>query len=123
MNIRRLPSSVLVVVAVCLLSACASIAQSDVEKRAPEIKIYQMDDANTNPHEVVSRPWVDSWRAVFWVPTYPSEEQAVAALQTEAARQGADGLMNVICLDHARPNTEPAILCYGIGIRLRPRQG
>jgi hypothetical protein len=108
----------------CLLSACASIAQSDGEKRAPEVKIFGLGDPNTSRYEVLNRPWVDSWRSAFWVPTYPSEEQAIAALQTEAAaRRGADGLMNVICLDQGRPNTEPAILCYGIGIRLRPRQG
>ena len=47
----------------------------------------------------------------------------IAALQTEAARRGADALMNVICLNQGRPNTEPAIVCYGIGIRLRPSKG
>lgn len=124
MNIRRSRVSALVAVAVYLLSAGASIAQSDVEKRAPEVKmIYELGGPNTSQYEVVSRPWVDSWRSAFWVPTYPSEEQVVAALQTEAARRGADALMNVICLNQARPNTEPAIVCYGIGIRLRPSKG
>src|SRR6476661_3135814 len=100
MNIRRSRVSALVAVAVYLLSAGASIAQSDVEKRAPEVKmIYELGGPNTSQYEVVSRPWVDSWRSAFWVPTYPSEEQAVAALQTEAARRGADALMNVICLN------------------------
>jgi hypothetical protein len=123
MDIRRSRFSALVAVAVYLLSACAGIAQSDVEKRAPEVKIYKLGDPNASRYEVVSRPWVDSWRSAFWVPTYPSEEQAIAALQTEAARGGADALMNVICLNQGRPNTEPAILCYGIGIRIRPSEG
>jgi hypothetical protein len=118
MNIRSSRFPALVAVAVCLLSA--SIAQSDVEKRAPEVKIYESGEPNTSQYEVVSRPWVDSWRSAFWVPTYPSEEQAIAALQAEAARRGADALMNVICLNQGRPNTEPTIVCYGIGIRLRP---
>ena len=123
MNIRRSRFSVLVALAVYLLSAGTSIAQGNVEKRAPEVKIYKLGDPNTSQYEVVSRPWVDSWRSAFWVPTYPSEEQAIAALQTEAARRGADGLMNVSCLNQGRPNTEPAVLCYGIGIRLRPSNG
>ncbi len=123
MNIRRSRFSVVVALAVYLLSAGTSIAQSDIEKRAPEVKIYKLGDPNTNQYEVVSRPWVDSWRSAFWVPTYPSEEQAIAALQTEATRGGADALMNVTCLNQGRPNTEPAILCYGIGIRLRPSKG
>jgi hypothetical protein len=123
MNIRHLRFSALVAIAVYLLCACASIAQSDGEKRAAEVKIFGLGDPNTSRYEVVSRPWVDSWRSALWVPTYPSEEQALAALQTEAARRGADGLMNVSCLNQGRPNAEPAILCYGIGIRLRPSNG
>ncbi len=123
MNISRSRSLVLVAVALCLLSARASVAQSDIEKRAPEVKIYEFGGLNTSQYEVVSRPWGDSWRSAFWVPTYRSEEQAIAALQTEAARHGADALMNVICLNQGRPNTEPAIVCYGIGIRLRPSKG
>ena len=121
MDIRRSRFSALVVVAGCLLSAGASIAASDGEMRASEIRIYQLGDPDASPYEVVSRPWVDSWRSALWVPTYPSEEQAIAALQNEAARGGADALMNVICLNQGRPNAEPAILCYGIGIRLRPK--
>src|SRR4029453_15663275 len=44
-------------------------------KRPPEVKIYEMGDRNASQYVVVSRPWVDSWRSAFWVPTYPSEEQ------------------------------------------------
>jgi uncharacterized protein YbjQ (UPF0145 family) len=61
------------------------------------------------------------------LPTFPSQEQAIAALQTEAASRGADGLLNVNCLDQGRwtwsSKTEPAFLCYGIAIRVRPSQG
>jgi uncharacterized protein YbjQ (UPF0145 family) len=61
------------------------------------------------------------------VPTFPSQEQAIAALQTEAASRGANGLLNVNCLDQGSwswsSKTEPAFLCYGIAIRMRPSQG
>ena len=40
---------------------------------------------------------MESWRAAFWLPTYPSEAEGIASLQTEAGRVGADGLINVIC--------------------------
>jgi hypothetical protein len=122
MNIRRSRFSALVAGAVYLLSAGAGVAQSDVEKRASEVKIYESGGPNTTQYEVVSRLWVDSWRSAFWVPTYPIEELAISALQMEAARRGADALMNVTCLNHSRPNTEPAIVCYGVGIRLRQNQ-
>jgi hypothetical protein len=123
MNVRRSRLLALVAVAVYLVSACASIVQSDNEKRVPEIKIYEGGGLSTIQYEVVSRPWVDSWRSAFWVPTHPNEEQAVAALQAEATRRGADALMNVSCLNLGRPNTEPAIVCYGMGIRLRSSKG
>ena len=109
-----------------MLCAGAGIAQSDVQQGAPQLKIYARGEINASRYDVVGRPWVDSWRSAFWVPTFPSQEQAVAALQTEAARRGADGLFNVNCLDQCRwqwsSNTEPALLCYGIAIRVRPSQ-
>ena len=123
MKIRGFRLLTLVGGAVCVFSAGTVIAQSNVEQRAPELKIYTMGEINASRYEVVGRPWVDSWRSAFWLPTFPSQEQAIAALQTEAARRGADGLLNVICLDQGHwkgsSNTEPAFLCYGIAIRVR----
>ena len=112
----------------CALSAGAGIAQSDVEQRAPELKIYDLGEINLDRYEVVGRPWVDSWwDAAFSLPTFPSQEQAIAALRTEAARRGANGLTNVMCLDQGpsqgSSKMEQAILCYGIAIRVRPGQG
>jgi hypothetical protein len=127
MKIRGSRLSALVAGAVFVLSAGAGIAQSDVEQRAPELKIYASGEISMSRYEVVGRPWVDSWRSAFWLPTFPSQEQAIAALQIEAARRGADGLLNVICLDQGHwklsSNTEPAFLCYGIAIRVRQSSG
>jgi len=127
MNICSSRLSALVAGAACVLCAGAGIAQSDVEQRAADLKIYALGEISSSRYEVVGRPWVDSWRSAFWVPTFASQEQAIAALQTEAARRGADGLLNVNCLDQGRwswsSNTESAFLCYGIAIRVRPSQG
>ena len=61
---------------------------SDVLQGAPRLKIDALGEINVSRYDVVGRPWVDSWRsAFFWVPTFPSQEQAIAALQTEAARR------------------------------------
>jgi len=127
MKIRSSRLSALVAGSAYVLCAGACIAQSDVEQRAPQLRIYAYGEINVSRYDVVGRPWVDSWRSAFWVPTFPSQEQAIAALQTEAARRGADGLLNVNCLDQGpwkwSSNTEPAFLCYGIAIRVRPSQG
>jgi hypothetical protein len=119
--------TVLVAAAACVLGACASITQSDVDPRAGDIKIYALGEINGDRYEVVGRPLTDTWRSAFWLPTHPTREQAVAALQTDAAARGADGLLNVNCLDQGRwqwsSNTEPAFLCYGTAIRVRPSRG
>jgi hypothetical protein len=126
MNARTARISALAA-ALCVFSISAGIAQNNVEKQAPEVRIYKLGELNESRYEAVGRPWADSWRAAFWVPTYPSQEQAIAASQAEAARLGADGLINVICLDQGRSNwwssTDPAIVCSGIAIRIRPGGG
>ena len=127
MRIRSSELTVLVAAAACVLGACAGMAQSDVDPRAGDIRIYALGEIDLDRYEVVGRPSADTWRSAFWLPTYPTREQAVAALQTAAARRGADGLLNVNCLDQGRgqwsSSTEPAFICYGTAIRMRPAPG
>ena len=119
MNIRSLllPSSI--VCAVCALGGCATAPQEPVA----EIRIYKPAELPITPYESVGHVWVDSWRTAFFPPTYPSEDEAVRALRAEAARLGANGIVNVVCLDQNVPrksaNAEPAILCYANAIRVR----
>ncbi len=116
------PFSALVSVAVCVLSGCASTPQSPVEGRATEVPIYESSALHAGQYQVVRRLWGDSWRSAFWLPTFPSEAEAVASLQMEAARLGANGLIYVYCLDQGpskwSSSREPAFLCYGVAIDL-----
>jgi len=127
MKIRSAWLSALVAGSAAALCAGAGIAQGTAEQRAPEIRIYALGEITANRYDVVGRPWGDSWRSAFWVPTFATQEEAIAALRTEAAGRGADGLFNVNCLDQGRwtwtASTEPAFLCYGVAIRVRPGQG
>jgi hypothetical protein len=126
MKIRSLRLCALVAASIGVLDAGLGIAQDDIEQRAAQLKIYTFGEVNMSGYEVVGRPWVDSWRSAFSVPTFASQEQAIAALRTEAVRRGAEGLLNVSCLDQGHwqwsSKTEPAFLCYGIAIRTRPTQ-
>ena len=108
-----------------LFAFCGSAALAQTPAPSvPELRQYTFGDLTPGRYEVVSRQWGDAWRSAFWSPTFPTREQAVAALSNEAAARGADALLNVYCLDQGRwswsSNTEPAILCYAIGIRVRP---
>ena len=115
------------VAAASLLAGCASAPPANVERQAADVKVYGPSELSTNQYEVVSRLWVDSWRTAWRLPTYPSEEAAIASLRAEAARLGADGLVNVGCLREA-PSTwsgsaQPSILCYANAIRIRRSAG
>jgi len=123
MKLRSSRFSALVAVAVCVLSGCASAPQSGVERQGGEVKVYEPEQLAQGQYEVVRHLWVDSWRTAFWLPSDSSEADGIASLQAEAARLGANGLINVSCRDQGHSiwswSREPAILCYGNAIRVR----
>jgi hypothetical protein len=127
MKIRSSVALTLAAVAACVLAGCASTPSTDVERRAADVNVYRMNQLADKRYEVVRYLWADSWRSAFRVPTYPTESDAIAALRTEAARVGADGLINVVCLDQNRSGraagAEPAVFCYGNAIRFRQGEG
>lgn len=56
-----------------------------------------------------------------------SEAEGIALMQDEADRSGADGLINVYCLDRDRSTwsskSGSAFVCYGNAIRVRQSNG
>ena len=123
MQVRSSRFSALVAVAACLLCGCASAPQSGAGRQAAEVRVYEPAQLAQGRYEVVRRLWVDSWRAAFRVPDHSSRAEGIAALRAEAARLGANGLINVDCLDQGHStwswSKQPAILCYGNAIRVR----
>ena len=126
MKIRSACVSGIVASSAYALCAGPGIAQSEGQ-RAPQLRMYTFGEIGMSRFDVVARLPADSWRTAFRLPTFPSQEEAVAALQTEATQLGADALLNVSCLDQGRGklswSTEPAFLCYGVAIRVRTGQG
>ena len=128
MKIRSARLSSIMVALAFVSSTGGGIAQSAGEQPAPQLRMYTVGEINASRYDVVSRLWADSWRSAVWLETFPTQGEAVAALQTEAARRGADALLNVYCFDQGRrwawsTTTEPSFLCYGLAIRVRPGQG
>ena len=126
MKIRfPLPSASIVCLALAL-SGCASVPQGEIDSRAAEIKVYKPPELTGTSYESVGHVWVDSWRTAFYAPTYPSEDEAVRSLRAEAARLGANGLVNIVCLDQNVPkkaaDAQPAVLCYANALRV-PKSG
>lgn len=112
--------------AVCALVGCAGLPAPDSDQRAASLTSRTMSDLNAQGQrfEIGSHIWVDSWRSAFASPTYPTKEEAIAALRAEAASRGADGLLDIVCLNQGQPpwssSTTPSILCYSNGIRFKP---
>jgi hypothetical protein len=106
-----------------VLSGCASAPQSGVERQAAEVKVYEPEQLVQGEYELVRYLWVDSWRTAFWLPRDSSDAEGIASLRAEAARLGANGLVNVSCRDQGHFmwswSRKPAILCYGNAIRVR----
>ena len=108
---------------VCVLSGCASAPKSGVEMQAAQVKIYGPSQLVRGQYDDVRYLWVDSWRTAFSLPTASSEAEGIASLQTEAARLGANGLMNVSCRDQGQYrwpwSRNASMLCNGHAIHVR----
>jgi hypothetical protein len=123
----RLLRPLTVAAASCLACSCASPPQAGSEVRTAPVQAYTANPYVGTPYEVLSPLWAGSWRTALRLPTYPTKDEAIAALQTEAAKLNADALINVSCLDQG-PSTwfksnEPGFLCYGVAIRVARTQG
>jgi len=125
MRIRRSDFYAPFAVATGILCGCASNPPADVAAQGSDVKVYTSGELNNNPYEVVGRLWVDSWRTAFSAPTYATQDEAIDSLRTEAARRGANGLLNVYCLDQSGSawfqSAQPMFQCYAVVIRVRPR--
>ena len=123
MKLARWFFSLHIAVTACVVSGCASGPKNGLETQAAKVKVYRAGQILPGQYEDVRYLWVDSWRTAFWLPSASSEAEGIAFLQAEAARQGANGLINVSCLDQGHymwsGSREPTILCYGHAIRVR----
>ena len=106
------------------LFGCATAPQrGEHPLEADEVKFYEPTQLSLGRYETVKHLWVESWRTALWYPSYPTEEQGVAALKVEAARLGANGVINVVCSEDKGLfpvpwSAEPSLICYGTAIRV-----
>lgn len=123
----RLFRFLLVAAALCLAYGCASPPQAGSEGRLASVQVYAENPYVGKPYELIAPLWAGSWRTARGLPTYPTKEEAIAALQDEAAQVNADALISVSCLDQGDSkwfkSKGPGFLCYGVAIRLARSQG
>jgi hypothetical protein len=96
-----------------VLAGCASI-------KAEDVKVYTPAQLRQGEYQTVKRLWVETWRTPFWVPSYSSREDGIAAMRDKAAGLGANGLINVDCYGDKGFFSfgSESFTCYGKAIKV-----
>ncbi len=91
------------------------------ETAGAAVRIYEAGALTPDRYTVVEHLWAESWRSAFWVPTHEESGAAIAALQEEAASLGANGIVNLNCLNERGGwfSSRDAYFCYGNAIKLK----
>ena len=125
MRIWSSPLPLLIVGVAVLGSGCATAPPADTQARPP-VQVYPMNPYIGQPYDIVGRIWTGTSKTAYRLPLYPTKEEAIASMQTEAATLNADALISVSCLDEGSStwfkSTGPGFLCYGVAIKLQRAQ-
>jgi uncharacterized protein YbjQ (UPF0145 family) len=123
MRVRSQLSSLVAVVAL-LGSGSIGAQQASTETHPDPVPVFEMiHPYAVSTYDVVGRLWAGSWRTAFRLPTYAKKEDAIAAMQAEAAKLNADALINMSCVDQQGSTwfakNEPDYICYAVAIQTR----
>ena len=94
-------------------------AQAESETGSAPIRVFDATELSMNQYTVIRRIWADHWRSAFDVPKFADAGDAVQSLVAEASKAGADGLIDVHCLNARRGQGPDAFFCQGNAIRLK----
>ncbi len=105
-------------VAAALASLCSAFAVA-----APQtVPVYDSTQIALDSYTVVKRMGVSEWRSAFRLSGFGDEQTARDALLADAARLGADGVINLHCLGQTDGIFSSAgYYCYGNAIKLNAR--
>jgi hypothetical protein len=110
----RPPTAALGIAAFAILFSATSAAQ---ERRA--VPVYDSTQVALDRYTVIKRLGVQGWRSGYYIPSYDDATAAAEALLAEAAGLGADGLVNLYCLDRSDRLKGDGYYCYGNAIKLK----
>jgi hypothetical protein len=104
-------------IAAALLATAAAAAMAQEKTEAAQVRIYDAAELTLDRYTIVKRIWAGTWRASFWVPSHSESAAAVEMLKARAADAGADGVVNLHCLNDVA--WDGHYLCYGLAIKLK----
>jgi len=113
------PFSALFVIGVCALSISHACAEGTVAPLQP--RIFLPGELTPSRYTIVQRLWVGPWRSAISIPTREDGAAAIGDLLAEARKLGADGIINLICLNDRRKSSsgKNAFFCYGDAVKLK----
>ena len=105
---------------IVLTALSASLAPAARAAVPDPFPVYDSTQIALGSYIVIKRLWVEGWRSALGVPHYRDEKAARAALLDEAARVGADAVVNLFCLGRTDALFNPTgYYCYGNAIRFK----
>ena len=114
MNRRPLRSEIALTASILAIGAAAPSWGADV------VPVYDSTQLALGRYTVVKRLGVEDWRSSFRIRGYADLSAAQQSLVNEAARAGADGIINLTCFDQTDALFKPAgYYCYGNAIKVR----
>ena len=112
----RKPLTRFIAAALLVVAGTGSMAQDSAEK--PPVRLYDAGELPPNRYTVIERIWTSTWRAPFWFPSDEDAAAAAATLTDKAARLGADGVVNLHCVNDTNAWGD-GYYCYGLAIKLK----
>ena len=96
------------------------VTQASAQQTPPAVPVYDATQLALGRYTVLKRIPVGDWRTAFWVGGHDDIAAAQNAVLGEAARLGADGVINLVCLDQTDRLWSPAgYYCYANAISLK----
>jgi hypothetical protein len=84
------------------------------------LKVFSPGELPLAHYTVVKRLWVEMPESAFYVRTHTDSGAAISALVNEATRIGADGVVNLHCLNGGQFTANWAgWYCYGNAIKMK----
>jgi hypothetical protein len=109
-------STVIAVLLSCTLGVGGGAA---LAADAEQIRVFDATELPLHRYEVVKRIWTQTWHASFWVSTHDEAADAIAALTRKAADAGANGVINLHCLNDTGGWSSNGYFCHGLAIKLK----
>lgn len=109
------PSTLAAAILACVF--CSGVG-SAVAADSVWVNVYDATELTLDRYTVVKRIWTQTWHSAFWVSTHDERADAIAALTTMAADKGADGVINLHCVNDTG-GWGGGYFCYGLAIKLK----